>query len=145
MKTVADRPGQARRFAQAFDAAQTASRWAGAMAAPHWIRRPAGFRNPHPNLNAELAAHNLALGRAGMSTSAKATIPDPSSLWHNYWHIARPLRDRRLVDVQVLGDQRRRRMCQPVGQGYIFVSGRSEHGEKLHIGVADVLHEVTMV
>ena len=39
----------------------------------------------------------------------------------------------------MLGDQCRRRMRQPVGQGDLFVAGSLEHRDEHHVDVADIL------
>src|ERR1700719_2398234 len=94
------------------------------------------------NKTRQLPRSAKALDREGFQVGEG---PPTLSLGHDCWPVVRPLRDRRLVDVEVLGDQLWRRMCQPVGQRYVFVAGRSEHRKKLHVGVADVLHKMSMV
>ena len=49
---------------------------------------------------------------------------------HDARAVVRPFRDRRFVDIQVLGDHRRRRMRQPVGQRDLFVARRPEDRDK---------------
>jgi hypothetical protein len=56
-----------------------------------------------------------------------------------------PTRDRCRVDVQVLRHHVGRGMCKPVRQRELFKLGSPEDREELHVGVADVLHIVSVV
>src|ERR1700730_8522474 len=94
------------------------------------------------NKTRQLPRSAKALDREGFQVGEGPPI---QSLGHDCWPVVRPLRDRRLVDVEVLGDQLWRRMCQPVGQRYVFVAGRSEPGKKLHVVFFFVLHRISLV
>src|SRR5712671_5982745 len=59
--------------------------------------------------------------------------------WHHAGTVVRPTCDCRLVHIQMLGNQRRRRMRQPVGKGDLFIAGSPEHPDELQVRVADIL------
>src|SRR5882757_7565933 len=65
--------------------------------------------------------------------------------WHHARTVVRPTCDCRLVHIQMLGNQCRRRMRQPVGQGNLFIAGGLEHPDELQVRVADVFDVVTKI
>src|SRR5258708_437988 len=86
--------------------------------------------------------------RSGSCFGARAALSVPGACEHGFldlrvWHhagtVVRPLRDCRLVHIQMLGNQCRRRMRQPVGQGNLLIAGRPEDADKLQVRVADIL------
>src|SRR5213082_1775068 len=85
--------------------------------------------------------------RFGSSYSARATLSVSGGCEHRFLDlrvghharaVVRPTRDCRLVDIQMLGYQRRRRMRQPVGQRNLFIAGSLEDADKHQVDVADI-------
>src|SRR5260370_753978 len=83
--------------------------------------------------------------RGGMLLSAKATEPLIRSFRHDCRLVLGEFCDGSLAHVQVLGNHRRRRTGNPIGQGDICEIGTSEHFEELQVGVACVLEIVPEV
>src|SRR5580693_10101481 len=79
----------------------------------------------------------------------KRTLPTRSRWTRSLGHDARaeswPVRDYRWVDVQVLRHQFGWGVLKEIRQGEFFKVGCSEDGEKLHVGVTDVLHVMSVV
>src|SRR5271169_213516 len=84
------------------------------------------------------ASHPTNLAEAGGAECSFGKRPKlllVRSDWHNFRLVPGEAGDSSLADVQVLGNQRRRRAGNPVGQGDICEIGTSEDLEELQLGV----------